>query len=272
MIQQEIIDLFDLTGRVAVITGGAKGIGYGITLRLAQAGATCVICDIDKQRVEQTAAELREEGFEVTGYVCDVRDESAVVSFFEKVAGTCGSVDILVNNAGIYPMNKLENVTVEEWDNIYATNVRGMFLCTREAINVMSSQNKGGSIINLSSIGAIRCNRVGMAAYHSSKAAHIGFVNHEAAEQGPKGIRVNAIGVGAIHAVGPNNDGVYTPHTVTDYKPMPKTAIPLARMGNVADIGNACVFLASDMSSFINGIYLTVDGGMLKVPTLGYPE
>lgn len=269
--------LFDLTGKVAIVTGGAKGIGYGITLRLAQAGARCVICGRNEQRTAEVAEGLRAEGYEVTGFGCDIGDEASVASLVQRTVETYGTIDILVNNAGNYPKLKLQDTTVEDWDGVYASNVRGMFLCTKAVAAVMEQHGHGGSIINCSSIGAFRCNVVGMSAYHSSKAAMIGFTNHEAAELGPKGIRVNAIAVGPINAVGPGSqgNGIFTPDTVASPAvayPVPPKIVPIRRMGCPADIGNACLYLSSEAGSFVNGIYLTVDGGMSKVPTFGYPD
>ena len=277
MVHNSIVDLFDLTGKVAVITGGAKGIGYGITLRLAQAGAKCVICGRNEQRTAEVAEGLCREGYEVTGFGCDVSDEASVNTLMQRTVEKYGTIDILVNNAGNYPKLKLQDTTVEDWDGVYASNVRGMFLCTKAAAAIMEEHGHGGSIINCSSIGAFRCNHVGMSAYHSSKAAMIGFTNHEAAELAPKGIRVNAIAVGPINAVGPGNKGtgIFTPDTVAAPSvayPVPPHIVPIRRMGCPADIGNACLYLSSEAGSFINGIYLTVDGGMSKVPTFGYPE
>lgn len=275
MVQQSITDLFDLTGKVAIITGGAKGIGYGITLRLAQAGAKCVICGRNGARAEEVAEGFRNMGLEVVGFGADVSDEASVDRLVRKTVETYGGIDILVNNAGNYPQKKLEDTTAEIWDSVFASNVRGMFLCTKAAAEVMTRQGRGGSIINCSSIGAFRCNVVGMCAYHSSKAAMLGFTNHEAAELGPRGIRVNAIAVGAINAVGPDKTGIFTPENIASpavQYPVPPNMIPIQRMGGPADIGNACLYLASEAGSFVNGIYLTVDGGMSKVPTFGYPE
>jgi NAD(P)-dependent dehydrogenase (short-subunit alcohol dehydrogenase family) len=269
---QDISKLFDLTGKVAIVTGGAKGIGYGITLRLAQAGAKVVICGRNEGRVQEVADGFREQGYEVTGIGCDVGDEASVQNLVAQTVQGYGRIDILVNNAGNYPKLKLQETTQEVWDSVFASNVRGMFLCTKAAAKVMEEQGSGGSIINCSSIGAFRCNHVGMSAYHSSKAAMLGFTNHEAAELGPKGIRVNAIAVGPINAAGPNKDGIFTPETVTFSNPVPPKIVPIRRMGSPADIGNACLYLASEAGSFVNGIYLTVDGGMSKVPTFGYPE
>lgn len=277
MMQKDIMDLFDLTGKTAIVTGGAKGIGYGITLRLAQAGANCVICGRNEARVQEVADGFLSMGLRVTGIGCDVGDERSVQEMVEKTADVYGTVDILVNNAGNYPMLKLQETTQEDWDGVFASNVRGMFLCTKYTAKMMERHGHGGSIINCSSIGAFRCNQVGMCAYHSSKAAMLGFTNHEAAELGPKGIRVNAIAVGPINAVGPlsKGNGIFTAETVASPEvayPVSPNVVPIRRMGCPADIGNACLYLASAAGSFVNGIYLTVDGGMSKVPTFGYPD
>ena len=274
MVKQTITDLFDLTGKTAIITGGAKGIGYGITLRLAQAGADCVICGRNAARAQEVAQGFRDMGYSVTGTGCDVSDPDSVEKLIQTALDTYGRVDILVNNAGNYPEKKLEDTTPELWDSVFASNVKGMFLCTKAAAPIME-QGGGGCVINCSSIGAFRCNKVGMSAYHSSKAAMLGFTNHEAAELGPKGIRVNAIAVGPINAVGPSGNGIFTEENITSaasQPPVPNSVTPVGRLGGPADIGNACLYLASSAASFVTGIYLTVDGGMSKVPTFGYPD
>ena len=275
MVQQDIINLFDLTGKVAIITGGAKGIGNGITMRLAQAGAKCIICGRNAKRTESVAKGFRNMGFDVTGLGCDVSKPEDVEALVKQAVEIYGTVDILVNNAGNYPELKLQDTTAEIWDEVFASNVRGMFLCTKAVAKVMEDHGHGGSIINCSSIGAFRCNRVGMSAYHSSKAAMIGFTNHEAAELGPKGIRVNAIAIGAINPEGPDKTGIFTPENIASPAvqfPTPVSMTPVGRMGGPADIGNACLYLVSEAASYVSGIYLTVDGGMGKLPTFGYPE
>ena len=275
MAKDIIHELFDLTGKTAIITGGAKGIGYGITLRLAQAGANCIICGRNGARAKEVADGFKAMGYEVTGTKADVSMSEDVDQLVETAIDTYGGIDILVNNAGNYPRKTLEETTEEIWDGVFASNVKGMFLCTKAVAKVMEEQGRGGCIINCSSIGAFRCNQVGMSAYHSSKAAMLGFTNHEAAELGPKGIRVNAIAIGPINAVGPDKNGIFTEENIATPAvqwPVPNSVTPIGRMGSPADIGNACLYLASDAASFVSGIYLTVDGGMSKVPTFGYPE
>lgn len=258
-----IIRLIDLSGKTAVVTGGASGIGYGITNRLAEAGAQVVMCDIDTEKLNASEQRLKALGLKVSGIVCDISDEQSVINAVSQTVLQYGDIDIVVNNAGRYYQCAIEEMTVEQWDSIYDTNVKGMFMMTRESVKVMEEKGHGGAIINISSVGATCCNAVHMSHYHSSKAAQIGFTNHLAAELGPKGIRVNAIQPGATFVMTDENG---------DFLPAPNKpeSIPLIRLGTAYDIANAVLFLASDMASYITGVSIPVDGGLLKSPNFGY--
>jgi len=260
---ENIIKLIDLTGKTAIVTGGASGIGFGITHRLVEAGAQAVMCDIDPEKLNASEQKLKSLGLKVSGVVCDISDEGSVIDAVGNTVSQYGDIDIVVNNAGRYYQCALEEMPAEQWDSIYDTNVKGMFLMTRETVKVMEEKGHGGSVINISSVGATCCNILHMSHYHSSKAAQLGFTNHLAAELGPKGIRVNAIQPGATFVMTDENG---------DYLPVPDKpdSIPLVRLGTAYDVANAVLFLASDMASYITGVSIPVDGGLLKSPNFGY--
>ena len=270
-IKKEISELFNLAGKTAIVTGGAKGIGVGITIRLAQAGANVVVCDLDETTLNQTVCKLSDERLNVVGISGDVSVEDDCVKAIKKAVDTYGGVDILVNNAAFYPTKPFIETTQLEWDKVFAVNCRGAFLMAREAAKIMLAQNqithsRGGSLIFISSLGAYRTNRVGMSAYHSSKGAIISLKNEMASELTIHNIRTNCISPGAINSSRLNNKGEYDGHA------MPVNMVPLGRIGVPYDIANAVLYLASPAAEFISGIDLVVDGGMYKTPTFGYPS
>jgi len=270
-IQAEITDLFNLSGKVAIVTGGAKGIGEGITIRLAQAGAKVMICDINTDSLNNAVRKFCSMGLNVTGTIADISNEGDCIKTINKTVETYGGIDIMVNNAAYYPTIPLLETTQADWDKVYAINCRGAFLMTRETVKIMVKQNlttpeRGGSIIFIASLGAERANRVGMSAYHSSKGAILSLKNDLTGELAPHNIRINCVLPGAINSMIPDENGIYQPI------PMPINKVPLRRMGVPFDIANAALFLSSSASEYITGIEILVDGGMYKLPTFGYPE
>ena len=269
--KKEISELFDLTGKSAIVTGGAKGIGEGITTRLAQAGAKVVICDLDETTLNKTVSKLTDAGLDVVGISGDVSVEDDCIKAVKKAIDTYGGVDILVNNAAFYPHKSFLETTQAEWDKVFAVNCRGAFLMAREVAKAMLAQNqispnRGGSIIFIGSLGAYRTNRVGMSAYHSSKGAINSLKSEMASELTIYNIRTNSILPGAINNLKLNDKGEY------DGFAIPINKIPLGRIGVPYDIANAVLYLASPAAEFISGIELIVDGGMYKLPTFGYSD
>jgi NAD(P)-dependent dehydrogenase (short-subunit alcohol dehydrogenase family) len=268
---KEIADLLDLSGKTAIVTGGARGIGEGIATRLAQAGAKVAILDINGEALDETAKKLKGQGLEVAGVRADVTAEADCAAAVRKTVDLYGGLDILVNNAAYFPTIPLMQMSREDWDKIYAINCRGAFLMTKETVGVMMRQNetapdRGGVVIFISSTGAYRANRVGMSAYHSTKGALLSFKNHLTGELAPHGIRVNCVVPGSVNSFNADADGVYRPF------PMDINQIPLRRSGTPYDIANAVLFLSSPSASYITGIELPVEGGMTRLPTFGYPE
>ncbi|MBI2330124.1 SDR family oxidoreductase [Candidatus Daviesbacteria bacterium] len=245
--------LLDLTGKVAIVTGGAMGIGLGIVNRLQEAGAK--VYSADKQSLP-----LRGK---TTGV--DVSKEEDVKKMVSEAVSKFGGIDILVNNAGIYPSIPVEQMTVADFDKVIAVNLRGVFLCTKYVSEEMIKQGRGGKIINITSIDALHPSSVGLAHYDASKHGVWGFTKNVALELAPHKIWVNAIAPGAIATPGVAEMQKNAPAGVDMSKVLEGflAKIPMHRIGEPDDIGKVALFLASDMSSYMTGAQIVVDGGVL---------
>lgn len=257
--------LLDLTGKTAIVTGGAMGIGLGIVTRLAQAGANVMIADLDEAAGEKTVAGLKASNLKA-GYVkTNVADEVSINAMVKTTVEEFGGLDIMVNNAGIYPQEPLSKMTKEDFDKVIAVNLRGVFLCVEAASKQMIAQGKGGKIINISSIDALHPSMVGLAAYDASKHGVWGFTKNAALELSQHKIWVNAIAPGGIATPGvskmqgPAQPGVDMAKFMEGFM----AKIPMHRMGEPDDIGKVALFLASDLSSYMTGEQVVVDGGVL---------
>ena len=255
-----ISEQLDFTGRVAIVTGGATGIGYATALQFAKLGASVVICSRTVDELEKAAAQIgRESGGKCLGIPTDVKNEDAVIRLVQGAVDTFGRVDILVNNAGGTRMGPLEKIPTKGWDSIFDLNVRSAYFCTREAGKHMIAQ-KSGAIVNISS-GAGMHGVKGGAHYSAAKSALQMFTKVTAAEWGKYGIRANCVAAGAIAS----------PRVIEAWKVAgldPDTmgaAIPLRRTGTPDEMANMIVFFASDAASYITGQTIGVDGG----PALG---
>ncbi|MBI4514297.1 MAG: SDR family oxidoreductase [Deltaproteobacteria bacterium] len=257
MLHPEIEELFSLTGQVAVVTGAGAGIGRGIAVRLAQAGAEVTVADRDPQGAEQVAAELRRLGGRALALTADVSDEAAVGQMVERTVAEFGRLDILINNAGIYPARPLAKLTVEEWDQVMAVNLRGVFLCTRTAAAAMRAGNRGGRVVNMSSIESFRPSLVGVSAYSTSKGGLNLFTQSAALELARDGITVNAVCPGAVLTEGT------AAAFAAGLQKMMEARIPLKRVTTPAEVSAAVLFLASKAAGYITGTTLLVDGGYL---------
>jgi 2-dehydro-3-deoxy-D-gluconate 5-dehydrogenase len=256
-------DLLKLNGKVAVVTGGAAGLGLAISQRLAEAGAFVYIADIDDSRGEQSVTELKSKGFGASYLHCNVASEKEVVEAIAAVVKEKSSIDILVNNAGVFPRTPLAECTAEQFSKVMAINVEGTFLCSREAAKHMIAAGKGGCIINLASIEAVHPN-AGMSAYDASKGAVLTLTKTLAAELGRHDIRVNAIAPGGI--LTENLKTYLAGINVADGKAQLKNFIsrmPLGRMGRPDDIAKVALFLASDLAGYVTGTLVVADGGFL---------
>ena len=254
--------LIDLSSKTASVTGGAVGIGLGIARRLAEAGANIVIVDIDEKAGNASVAQLQNNGWKAMFVKTDVSIEKDVQAAVDFSVDTYGSLDILVNNAGIYPQAPVMEMKLETFEKILSVNLKSVFLFTKAAAKIMIQRNKGGKIINISSIDAIHPSSIGLAAYDASKHGVWGFTKNTALELASNNIQVNAIAPGSISTPGSDTSKL----TASDMETLTKKLIektPMKRIGEPDDIGKVVLFLASGLSSYMTGEQIVVDGGVL---------
>jgi 2-deoxy-D-gluconate 3-dehydrogenase len=250
-------ELIDLGGRTAIVTGSAMGIGLGIARRLHEAGASVVVADLDATAGEHAAeALLARRADSALAVRCDVSDPGSVEGMVDASVERFGGVDVLVNNAGIFPMLPLSELDLETFQRVIDVNLTGLFLCTKIVSARMIAQGKGGRIVNITSIDALHPSMVGLAHYDASKHGAWGFTKNVALELAPQGISVNAIAPGAIRTPGV---GDIDEAALEGFEAM----IPMGRMGDPDEIGRAALFLASELSSYMTGAQIVVDGGRL---------
>lgn len=264
---QPIGNLLNLSGKTAIVTGGALGIGYGISYRLAEAGANVVIANRTAEEGIKAAQQLTTLGWKAKAVITDVSIEDQVKKMIEETVKAFGSVDILVNNAGIYPTIPVMQMTAEDFEKVLAVNLKGVFLCTKYVADQMIKQGKGGKIINITSVDALHPSSVGLAHYDASKHGVWGFTKNVALELAPHKIWVNAIAPGGISTPGVQKfqKNAPMPQGVDMQKMLEAflAKIPMRRMGEADDIGKVALFLASEMSSYMTGSQIVVDGGVL---------
>ncbi|HWC58027.1 MAG TPA: SDR family NAD(P)-dependent oxidoreductase [Candidatus Paceibacterota bacterium] len=254
--------LIDLKGKTAIITGGAMGIGFGIAYRLAEAGASVVIADTNEDAGKKAADDLKARGWEAAFVKTDVSIEADIEHVASVTVRTYGGIDILVNNAGIYPIVPVMRMSLVDFEKILAVNLKSVFLFTKSVGEIMIKQGSGGKIINVTSIDALHPSAVGLAAYDASKHGLWGFTKNTALELAPHNIQVNAIAPGGINTPGAGADAPKTPEIETVQKKFIEK-IPMKRMGEPDDIGKVALFLASDLSGYMTGSQVVVDGGVL---------
>ena len=248
-----------LTGKVAIVTGAARGIGAAIALKLAEQGANVAftyVSDSSAEKANSLVAEIEKLGVKAKAYKANAGDFAACEAFVNDVVTTFGTVDICVNNAGISKDNLLLRMTPEQWDEVMETNLKSVFNVIKACQRPMLKQ-RSGSIINMTSIVGVKGN-AGQANYAASKAGIIGFTKSIAQELGSRNIRCNAIAPGFIET---EMTDVLNEETVK----MWREQIPMKRGGTPIDIANACIFLASEMSTYITGQTLHVNGGLLTI-------
>jgi len=243
-----------LKDKVAIITGGARGIGKEIALTFAREGADICICDVNEQLLEETAKELKSTGRQAIGLKVDVANFSQVEDMVQKVLDKFAKVDILINNAGITRDNLLLRMKEEEWDAVINVNLKGTFNCTKAVSKAMIKQ-KSGRIVNVASIIGLIGN-AGQANYAASKGGVISFTKSAAKELASRNINVNAIAPGVIKTD-------MTAKLSQDLQESMLKAIPLNRFGEPSDVANLALFLASESSSYITGHVIQLDGGMV---------
>ncbi len=254
-------EIFNLTGKVAVVTGARRGMGRSHCLALSDAGASVIVSDIDKKDCEKVVEEIRERGGDAIAFQCDVSDKEEVLEMAKMVKEKFKGVDILVNNAGVVDFKNFFDLEEEDWNRIMSVNLKGFFLCTQAFAQIMKDGG-GGSIIN---IGSVAMGQSGIAfsnmvPYVSSKGGVAGMTEALAADLGQYNIRVNLIAPGIIDS-----------STINSKKEEEKSfeetidKLPLKRVGRPEEVSGAVIFLASEASSYITGAVINVDGGWLSV-------
>ncbi len=243
-----------LTGKVALITGGARGIGQSIAMTFAGEGADIVVADVNLEVAQKTAAEIEALGRKALALEMDVTNYEKVEDGINKILDKMGKVDILVNNAGITKDNLLLRMSQNDWDAVINVNLKGTFNCIKAVTRPMVKQRSGRIISIASIIGLI--GNPGQANYAASKAGIIALTKTVAKELASRNISANAIAPGFIQTE-------MTAKLPEDIKKKMLEAIPLAKLGTPQDVANACLFLASEESSYITGQVITVDGGMV---------
>ena len=259
-----------LDGVVAVVAGGGSGIGQAVVARFAEHGAVVEFVDINGPGVAETERELQARGLKVSGHVADVSDPGQVAAFAEKVADRHPALGALVNSVGIQRYGTVETTSPGMWDEVFAVNVRSMFLLAKHAVPLMR-RNGGGAIVNVSSGQAVASQR-NVVAYTASKGAIAAMTRAMAVDYAAEGIRVNTVLPGSVDtpmlrasasAIAPDDSD----RVIREWG----SGHPIGRVGQPAEIADACVFLASPLASYVTGAELRVDGGLLASVALRVP-
>jgi 3-oxoacyl-[acyl-carrier protein] reductase len=241
-----------LEGKVAIVTGGAQGIGFATVRKFVDEGAVVALCDVRQEGVDQAVRALAADGA-VSGYVVDVTRRDQVDAMVSGVKKQHGRIDVLVNNAGITLDARLQKMTDEQFDKVVAVNLKGTYNCARAVVDTMVEQGSG-VILNASSVVGIYGN-FGQTNYAATKFGVIGFVKTWARELGPKGVRCNAVAPGFVATTILGTIPLKVLEQMTE-------RVPLRRLGTPEDIANVYAFLASDEASYINGAVIEVAGGL----------
>lgn len=263
MVSRAWNELFDLEGQVALVTGGAMGIGEGIARRLLDQGAFVIIADVNEKVGSQTATNLSRESNKCHFVRADLRGIDQLTNAVTSAVHEFGHLDFLVNNAGVFPFARFLDVSPELWDRVLGTNLRGAFFMSQAAARQMRQQKSGGSILNIASVDALHPTGM-LSPYDASKGGLHMLTRSLALELASENIRVNAIAPGGIQT-----PGAAVATTLPKGGDPAKVAeqftvrIPLRRMGEPEDIANAALFLLSPAASYVTGVTLVVDGGYL---------
>ncbi len=248
-------ELFDLSGRVAIVTGGSRGLGREMAEGLAEAGASLTLCARRDQWLMPAVNEMRRRGFKVEGMICDVSNPEQVQQVVDGTMKAYGKIDILLNNAGISWGERPEQMPFDKWQEVIDINLTGAFLFAQAAGREMLKREYG-RIINVSSVSGLRSSVIGphFAGYAASKAGLFGLTRELAASWGRQGIRVNAIAPGFFHSR-------LADKAIEQFEPFIKATNPIPRVGAAGELKAVAVFLASDASNYITGQIIVVDGG-----------
>lgn len=247
--------LFDLSGRIAIVTGGSIGLGRQIAGGLAEMGANVVLCARKEARCQQAAKELQQLGVKAIAFGCDVKDQASIKGMVDATLSEFGRIDILINNAGISWGAPAEEMRLEDWNKVIETNLTGSFLCAQSVGKIMMKQGRG-KIINIASIAGLGGAPPELPAigYHASKGGVISFTKDLACKWAIHNIQVNAIAPGWF----PTH---MSSRVLDHHEDLFLSHIPMRRFGGENDLKGAAVFLASDASNYVTGHVLVVDGG-----------
>ena len=252
---RSLTELFDLTGRVAIVTGGSRGLGEEMAEGLAEAGASLMLCARREQWLTPTLDTFRSRGFKVEGMVCDVTAPEQVQAVVDQTLAVYGQIDILVNNAGIAWAAEPDTMPLDKWQKVIDTNLTGTFLFS-QAVGREMLKRQSGCMINIASIagmtGSVSTSH--WAGYAASKAGIIGLTRELAATWGRSNIRVNAIAPGFFHSR-------LADAAIVHAEPQIKATSPIGRVGKEGELKGVAIFLAADASSYITGQTIVVDGG-----------
>ncbi|MBL7223533.1 MAG: SDR family oxidoreductase [Candidatus Brocadiae bacterium] len=246
-----------LKDKVAIVTGGSRGLGKAIALGLAAEGAKVgVVCRTSRDRADATVEEIRTtHGTEAVAALADVSVEADVARLFDQVEAALGPVDVLVNNAAIAPACPTAEMPLDEWQRAFAVNVQGTFLCSRELVRRLLAAGRTGRIVNISSQAAFRGSRSGKTAYDASKGAVISFTISLALEMSQHGIAVNCVAPGLMYTE-------MLKDVIDANREKYESRVPLHRIGTVAEIAHVVVFLSSGRASYMTGATVDVSGGL----------
>jgi len=251
-----MMNLFDVRNKVAIVTGGNRGIGFGLARGLGDAGARVIIANRDVSSGEMAARQLQAAGMDVSFVRCDVSDGDSISQMVDEVVSRYGTVDVLVNNAATRVTALALDHSAEDWDNLMKVNVTGAFLAAQAVARIMTEQGRRGSIINISSVAANRGN-FNRTSYITSKGALNSMTIALAMEWAPHGVRVNGVAPGSVE----------TPERAAQIRQNQERLqatldhIPMGRLSRPEDMVGAVIFLASDASAYVTGHTLVVDGG-----------
>ena len=252
---RHIKELFDLSGRVAIVTGGSRGLGREMAEGLAEAGASLMLCARREEWLRPTVEEFRGRGFGVEGMLCDVVNKEQVQAVVERTVEAFGQLDILVNNAGVSWGARPEEMALDKWERVIGVNLTGAFLFAQAAGREMLKREYG-RIINVSSVSGLQSSADGphYVGYAASKSGLLGLTRELAATWGRQGVRVNAIAPGFFHSR-------LADAVIEQAEASIKARSPIPRVGLEGELKGVALFLASDASNYITGQTIVVDGG-----------
>lgn len=254
----EVLNIFGLNGRAAIVTGAGRGLGQTMASALAQAGAAIAVFDVNLADAEATAESIRSLGTQAIAAQIDVTDGEQVQQGIQHAIDAFGQVDILVNNAGITTRTPFEDLPEEDWERVLKVNLGGVYQCSHRMAKYLISQNKPGSIINIASISGFVGNRGGLNSHYcTTKGGVIALTRSLAVEWAPYNLRVNAIAPG--YFVTPMTDRLKNIDPAFYDELVGR--VPLGRFGNAPDLAGAVIYLASEASAFVTGHVLVIDGG-----------